>query len=215
MSATSPCTGRALFRKKNFIELKTGLAQAVAARKIAAKALNDTRLYTPISGIVGSKFVEIGQRMSAQTPVFTLVKTDVIYARVSVPESEIDQVIMGKNAQVTVSALENRTFNGTVSMIGAVADERTRTYPVKIELRNPDFILRTGMIVRTVIQTDKRVDMLAIPGVAIVRDVDHLTYVFTGDAKSGAAQRKRVLTGRAFQDKIIIRSRADFENRTG
>jgi len=125
------------FAEKNFIELKAGLAEAVAARNIAAKALKDTRLYAPIAGIIGKKSIEVGQMVSPEVPAFTIVKTDVIYARVAVPESEIGEVVMGKKAQVTLTALPGQTFTGKVSMIAAVADERTRTYPVKIELENP------------------------------------------------------------------------------
>lgn len=194
------------FAEKNFIELKAGLAEAVAARNIAAKALNDTRLYAPIAGIIGKKSIEVGQMASPATPAFTIVKTDVIYARVSVPESEIGEVIMEKEAKVTLTALPGQTFTGKVSMIAAVADERTRTYPVKIELENPQLILRTGMIAKAVIQTDKSVDLLTVPGVAIVRDADNLTYVFVSNPEKGTAIRKRVLTGRAFKNEIEIRN---------
>lgn len=197
------------FAEKNFIELKAGLAEAVAARNIAAKALNDTRLYSPISGIIGKKSIEVGQMVSPAVSAFTIVKTDVIYARMSVPESEIGEVVMGKEAKVTLTALPGQTFTGKVSMIAAVADERTRTYPVKIELENPQFMLRTGMIAKAVIQTDKTVDMLTVPGVAIVRDADNLTYVFVTNAEKSTAIRKRVLTGRAFKSEIAIRNGID------
>ena len=194
------------FTEKNLIELKTGLAQAVAARNIARKALADTDLSAPISGIVGQKGIEIGQLVSPQVLAFTIVKTDVIYARVSVPESEIGQVAMGQKAEVTIPALAGHSFIGKVSMIGAVADARSRTFAVKVELDNPDFILRPGMIVQTEIMTDQRVNLLTVPGSAIVRDADDLSYVFVADAKTGLAQRRRVIPGSAFGNEIEIKS---------
>lgn len=194
------------FAEKNLIELKAGLAQAAAARNIARKALADTRLYASIPGIVGAKSIEIGQMVSPQVPAFIIVKTDVIYARISVPESEIGQVAMGQNAEVTISAIEDRTFIGRVSMIGAMADERTRTYTVKIELVNPDYILRPGMIVQTDIQTSKSVNMLTVPGSVIIRDADNLTYVFVADAKTGLAQKRRITPGSAYGNEIEIKN---------
>ena len=91
--------------------MKAGLAQASAGRDIAGKKLRDTKLRTPIPGIVGVKRVEVGQMVSPGIPVFTVVKTDTIYARVAVPESEIGEIAIGQKAAVTVPALENRAVN--------------------------------------------------------------------------------------------------------
>ncbi len=193
------------FAEKNIIVLKANLAEARAARNIAAKALKDTRLYSPITGIVGSKSIELGQMVSAQSPAFTIVKTDLIYARVPVPETEIDQVTMGKAAQVSISALQGRTFTGKVTMIGAVADVQARTYPVKVELQNQDLLLRPGMIAQTNIQCDRPLTVLTVPGVAIVRDADTITYVFVVDQHSKTAHLRRVTPGNAYKDGIVIR----------
>jgi len=194
------------FAQKNLIELKANLAEATAAGNVARKALKDTSLYAPISGIIGSKSIEIGQMVSAQSPAFTVVKTDLIYARVAVPETDIEQVSLGKSAQVSFAALKDRAFTGRVSMIGAVADERTRTYPVKIELANPDLLLRPGMIVQAEIQSDRQLQLLTVPGVAIVRDTDNLPYVFVADSASKTTHRRRVVPGSAHGDGIAIRS---------
>jgi len=201
-----PLYKQGAFAQKNLIELKANLAEATAAGNVARKALKDTSLYAPISGIIGSKSIEIGQMVSAQSPAFTVVKTDLIYARVAVPETEIDQVSLGKSAQVSFSALQGRSFTGRVSMIGAVADERTRTYPVKIELANPELLLRPGMIVQAEIQGDRPLQLLTVPGVAIVRDADNLPYVFVADSASKTAHRRRVVPGGAHGEGIAIRS---------
>ncbi len=193
------------FAERNFVELKTGLDQAVAARDIARKALDDTILISPISGILWTKDIEIGQMVSPQVIAFKIVKTDMIYARVSVHESEIADAAIGQSADVTIPALGNRKFTGRVSMIGAVADNQTRTYPVKIELRNPGYVLRQGMVIEADITTDAVEDILAVPGRAIVRDADNLTYVFVADAAKGLAYRKRVTPGPAYRTDIIIK----------
>ena len=194
------------FAEKNFIELKTGLAKARAARNIARKALADTALHAPIPGIIGIKGIEVGQMVSPQIVAFTVVKSDVIYARVSVPESEIDKVALDQQAGVSIPALDGQTFTGKITMIGSVADMRSRTYDVKIELANPDYLLKPGMIVRAGIMTDRVVDMLTVPGSAIVRDADNLTYVFVADSKQELALRKRVEPGTAIRREIEIKN---------
>lgn len=191
--------------EKNFIELKVTLAQAAAGRDIAAKKLKDTKLRTPIAGIVGAKFIEVGQMIGPQVQAFTIVKTDTIFARLSVPESEIGTIALGQRTEVTVPALGDSILEGKVTLIGAMADPQTRTFAVKIELANPDHILRTGMIVQANIITDQKIDILTVPGRAIVRDADNLTYIFTADTRGERALRRRITPGSIFRNEIEIK----------
>jgi membrane fusion protein (multidrug efflux system) len=191
--------------EKAFIKIKAGLDQAKASRDIAKKKVRDTKLLSPIPGIIGAKNVELGQTISAGIPVFTIVKTDMIYARVSVPESEIGKVALGQKAAVTIKALDDRIVEGKVTLIGAMAEPRTRTYTVKIELPNPDYVLRTGMIAKAQIITHKTIAMITVPGKAIVRDADNLTYVFLVDKEKETALRQRVFPGSVFRNEIEIK----------
>ena len=199
-----PLVKEGAFAESNFIELKSGLAQSVAARDIAKKRLKDTELRTPIPGIVGLKSVEVGQMVSPEVPVFTVVKTDVIFARVTVPESEVGKVEIGQSAEVTISALRDLQTGGTVSLVGAVADPQTRSYTVKVRLDNPGFRLRPGMIVQARIQTGVEINSLTVPVQAIVRDADNLSYVFTVNPNQGRAERRRVSPGAFLQNAIEI-----------
>ena len=191
--------------EKAFIKIKAGLDQAKASRDIVRKKVKDTKLRSPIRGIVGAKNVELGQTIAAGVPVFTIVKTDRIFARVSVPESEIGKVALGQKAVVTIKALEDSTVEGKVTLIGAMAEPRTRTYTVKIELPNPGYVLRTGMIAEARIVTDKIIEMVTVPGKAIVRDADNLTYVFLVDKEKGRALRQRVFPGSVHRNEIEIK----------
>lgn len=192
--------------EKDFIEVKTGLAQAKAGCDIARKKVKDTMLRSPVSGIVGMKSVEMGQMISPGMPVFTIVKTDKIYAKVSVPETEIGKIAMGQETLVNIPALANREVKGRVSMIGVMADPRTRTYTVKAELSNPDYTLRTGMIVETQIVTDMEVEIITVPGKAIVRDADNLMYVYLAEQSNGMAIRRRIFSGSVHKSEIEIKS---------
>ena len=191
--------------EKAFIKIKAVLDQAKAVRDIARKKVTDTRLRSPIPGIIGAKNVELGQTISAGIPVFTIVKTDRIFARVSVPESEIGKIALGQKASVTIKALDASIVKGKVTLIGAVAEPRTKTYTVKIELPNPDYTLRIGMIANAEIITDKPIEMITVPGKAIVRDADNLTYVFLLDKEKATALRQRVFIGSVFRNEIEIK----------
>ncbi len=201
----SPLFKAGVIPEKRLIEITWGLAQAKAEKKISQKQLRDTKLRAPFAGVIGSKTIEIGQMVSPGIPVLTIVKNDKIYACSSIPESEIDQLKIGQNAMVEVPALGGQKFNGIVKQISPVADPITRTYTAKIILDNSDYQLRHGMISNVSIKTDKIMKTLTIPGRAIVRDFDNLTYVFLADKTYSVAFKKRVFPGAVHGKEIRIK----------
>lgn len=201
-----PLCREGAFAESKFVELKSGLTQALAARDIAHKRLRDTELKSPVSGIVGMKKVEIGQIVSPELPVFVVVKTDTVFARVAVPESEVGKIAIGHPAEVTIPALNDWRFDGKISLIGVVADPRTRSFTVKVRLANPEYHLRPGMIVQTVLSTHQSMTRLTVPVEAIVRDADDLSYVFTIGPGQRRARRQRVDPGGLLQSEVEISS---------
>ena len=201
----NPLFKEGVIPEKLLIEITSGLAQARAQRNIIQKQVRDTKLRAPFAGVIGMKSIEIGQMVSPGIPAFTIVKNDKIYACSAIPESEIEQLKIGHKAVVTVPALGNQTFYGLVKHIGPVADPRTRTYRVKIILENSDYRLRPGMTSNVSIETDKKIETLTIPGRAIVRDTNNLTYVFLADKNESRAFRKRVFTGGVHGSEIRIK----------
>ncbi|MDP4271400.1 MAG: efflux RND transporter periplasmic adaptor subunit [Bacteroidota bacterium] len=179
--------------EKDYIDIKTKLAQAKANKNISAKRIKDSRLIAPMSGIITGKMIECGSTAAPGVPAFTIVKTDQVYARVSVSESEVGSIRTGMNVQVFVPTL-NESFTGKVSITNPQADAVSKTYTVKIQIRNQDGKLLPGMIAEAKINTDKMIDAIAIPAKAIVRDADDITYVFVAN-DNRKANRKRITTG--------------------
>ncbi|WP_157305973.1 efflux RND transporter periplasmic adaptor subunit [Chitinophaga tropicalis] len=179
---------------KDYIDIKTKLAQAKANKSINAKHIADSRLYAPITGIITEKKIEKGSTAAPGIPAFTIIKTDLVYARMSVPESEIGALQPGTVAKVFVPTL-NDTITGKVSIINPQADAVSRTYIVKIKLDNSTNRLLPGMLTDISIVTGRQQAAIAIPATAVVRDADDLTYVFVANGENKAI-RKRISTGR-------------------
>ena len=68
-------------------------------------------------------------------PAFTILKTDQVYAKAPITESDISKLTIGKEVLVIIPAL-NDSLKGTVTIINPQADNSSRTYSVKVRLNN-------------------------------------------------------------------------------
>lgn len=183
----------------------TGLEEVKARQQLAAKNLRETRLYSPISGIVARKGANPGEIIPQGQPLFQIADIQPIKVRVSVPESEVGQLRLGQSAQVTIPAI-NGTFTGKISLIGAVADPASRAYSVKIDLPNPKLQIRPGMIADARLTSGHRAKALSLPGNAVLRDDDQSTYVFVADSLKKQAYKRKVTIGQIFASSVEITS---------
>src|SRR5882724_11394116 len=187
--------------ERDYIAAKSVLSQATANKNLSAKHLADTKLYAPFSGIISAKLTEKGAMASPGVPAFTLLKTDQVYARASVAESEINKLSIGKDALIIIPVL-NESMKGKVSIINPQADNVSKTYIVKIRLKNDKGKLLPGMITEIQINSGKKKDVIVIPANAVIRDADDITYVFI-IGKNGKAMRKRVVVSGVFGDNDV------------
>eukprot|EP00388_Colpodella_angusta_P003524 GDKJ01012403.1.p3 GENE.GDKJ01012403.1~~GDKJ01012403.1.p3 ORF type:complete len:344 (-),score=21.58 GDKJ01012403.1:240-1271(-) len=188
--------------EKDFIDIKTKLAQAKANKSINAKHIADSKLYAPMSGIITVKSIEQGSTAAPGIPAFTIIKTDQVYAKVAVPESEVGSLKMGTTVDIFVPTLK-KTFKGKISIINPQADAVSKTYSVKVRLANVDGSLLPGMLAQTKIGTGKMIDQISIPTKAIMQDADGLTYVFVANENKKAI-RTRVTIGNALGNNELL-----------
>lgn len=188
--------------ERDFITAKVAQAQAIANKSSAAKRLADTRLYAPFAGIISVKSIEKGTLAAPGAAAFTLLKTDVVYARAAVTESEIGKLTVGKNASISIPVL-NDSCKGNISIINPQADATTRTFTVKIRLANPNGRLLPGMMSDITIHTGKQVNAVSVPAEAVIRDADDLTYVFVVN-EAHKAIRKRIVAGGLSANEVLI-----------
>lgn len=189
---------------KDYIEIKTRVAQAKANKVINEKHIHDSRLYAPITGIITSKTIEQGSAAAPGVPAFTIVKTDIVYARIAVPESEVGMLRNGMATHVFIPTLSD-TMKGVITIINPLADAVSKTYSVKIKLVNVSGRLLPGMLGVIKINTSKRTDVTTVPATAVVRDADDITYLFVCSNKNRAVRRRIVVEGVTGENQLIVR----------
>ncbi len=119
-------------------------------------------IHAPFAGYVVQKHTEVGQWLNRGDPVAEIVSLDPIDVVVHVPESLVNELKTGDTVPLHVAALPDglETLEGTIHGIGPSADQRARTFPVRIRLGNPEqdggYLLRDGMQARATISGASR-----------------------------------------------------------
>ncbi|HEV2722829.1 MAG TPA: efflux RND transporter periplasmic adaptor subunit, partial [Thermoanaerobaculia bacterium] len=127
------------------------VAQARAALAQAQTNLNYTKIISPIDGIVVDRAYDVGQTVAAsfQAPTLFSIAQDLTKMQVQadVDQSDIGRIQVDQPARFTVDSYPDQEFRGRISQIrlNATVSQNVVTYPVIIEVPNPDEKLRPKM----------------------------------------------------------------------
>ena len=125
--------------------IQTAESQYITARR----ALTDTKITTPISGIVTARYVNVGT-MTVGAPQATQIANVVdisrLKAKVQVAEKDVFRLHVGDAVDVTTDVFPNTIFNGKIFTISSKGDDG-HTYAVEVLLPNPRQELKAGMFV--------------------------------------------------------------------
>ncbi|MBE3596946.1 MAG: efflux RND transporter periplasmic adaptor subunit [Hydrogenibacillus sp.] len=151
---------------KERIALKTAEAQveqAKAALDAARRQLDAMRITAPVGGVVASLPANVGEMVSPQSTVATIVDLHPAIVEVELPEQVYHQVTVGDPVDVVV---QEEKMQGTVSAKNLTADQRTKGYLVKIEVPNPEGRLASGMSAQVTILPKDAKPTIFIPAEA-------------------------------------------------
>jgi HlyD family secretion protein len=146
---------------------------ASAALRQAQTNLSYARIYSPIDGVVVARQYDIGQTVAAsfQAPTLFTIAEDLTKMRVQVDvdQSDIGRVAVGQTARFTVDAYPDETFSGRIAQIrlNATQNQNVVTYPVIIDVANPDGKLKPLMTADVSIEVARAAETLRVPNAAL------------------------------------------------
>jgi RND family efflux transporter MFP subunit len=188
-----------------WVEMKSNYEQAKSALDLSKNNLDKCKLLAPVDGIVGRRNIELGQSsISLTLAPIELVKIETVLVKISVPENEINRITSGQKAGISVSALDGKTYEGTVTNISPVAELMSRTYTVKIAVNNTGLELKPGMVcdVRMGFETDTKI--LVVPAKAVSKDSAGNTYVFVVTSDEQTVKKQHITVGRYYDSGIEV-----------
>jgi membrane fusion protein (multidrug efflux system) len=166
---------------------------AEARLGLARRALEDSTVSAPFSGLIARRHVSVGEYLSIGAALFDLVALDPIEVEFNLAEVDSSKVALGHPVEISIAPYPDETFAATVSVISPTIDPRTRTLRVKAELPNPDGRIRPGLFAHTDLGVSERLGVIVVPDDAVVQRADGAVVFRLDD--SGRAERRLVETG--------------------
>ena len=155
-------------QEKNIEFLKAKVQEAEAAFQLAEIRLQETKVYSPISGVISKRFADQGQYVQVGQPLLVVNNPTEKWVVANVEETKVRRVQRGSKVQVEVDAFPGRDFEGRVEFIGAAALSEfallpaenpsgnfvkiTHRLPVRISVKDPQNQLKPGMMVVVAIE---------------------------------------------------------------
>jgi HlyD family secretion protein len=159
--------------KASYQGAQAQVAQSRAALSGAQTNLHYTKINSPIDGVVVDRAYDVGQTVAAsfQAPTLFQIAQDLTKMQVQadVDQSDIGRIQVGQFSRFTVDSYPDETFRGRISQIrlNATVSQNVVTYPVIIEVPNPDEKLRPKMTANVTISVARVQNVLRVPNAAL------------------------------------------------
>jgi RND family efflux transporter MFP subunit len=178
--------------------------QSADAQYITAKRqYENTKVTTPISGVVTSRLVDIGDWVKMNNPVANVVDISKLKFDVNVAENDVFRMKVGDKVEVTTEVYPGVAFEGKIATISDKGDE-SHTYPVEVDLSNSkQHPLKAGMFGRVNFISSAKGELLMIPREALIGSIKN-PKVFVVD--NNMAKLVDLVIGRTYDNYLEVLS---------
>lgn len=143
--------------------LEAKKAQLKAQLDLVESQLKDAKIVSPISGTVLELFVDAGEMVRAGAPVANIADLSHLWLKVYLTEKELGKIRLGGSASLFITSIPDTVFHGRITWISPKAEFTPKmvqtkearsdlVYAVRIDVENPQGILKIGMPVDVEIQ---------------------------------------------------------------
>jgi cobalt-zinc-cadmium efflux system membrane fusion protein len=147
--------------------------------------LSEFPLTSPIAGTLVKRDLSIGSMIdrSSAAPLM-IIDLERVWVMANIFEHDLATLKTGDQVDVTADAYSGKVFSGQITYIGDEVDRTTRAVQTRIEVANPEHLLKPGMFARAVISVGDSPEVLAAPESAIY-EIDGHSVVFVAAGNNG------------------------------
>lgn len=142
-------------------------AFAQAQQQNAQKIVGDSVIRAPFAGVIGERYVNVGQYVQASTRIVSLYAPDPLRLELTVPEANVGSLKPGQPVNFTVSTYGDKVFGGSLKFISPNVRPTTRDMIVEAFVPNSTAVLKPGMFAIAKLEASEK-PLATIPSSAIV-----------------------------------------------
>ncbi len=177
-------------------EAENNYRVAQAEVELMQARIAKTSIRAPFSGTIGLRQVSVGDYVKEGQDMVNLESLDPLKADFRVPENAIGLVRPGQTLQLTLDAIPDKAYDGTVYAINPLIDANGRSIVIRAQVPNKDGRLRPGLFARVRLFTSGLKDTMVVPEESLFPLGDD-KYVY------------KVVDGKAMRQKIEIGARRE------
>lgn len=157
----------------------------------------------PFPGTVIEKQAVVGELAQPDKSLFSVADLSRVWIETNLYEKDLGAVRTGAPATITVAAYPGKVFKGKVSYISSVMDKESRTIHARVELANPDGLLKLGMFATASIAAQGTEKALLLPDDAVVLIQGQPTAFVL---EEGGYEARAVSLGEKLHGKVILKN---------
>ena len=142
--------------QQQFDQAKANFISASSQLKQAQVMIDEAKAIAPWDGVILKKYVEVGELVTANSPLFTLGDLGTAKVTIYLPLKEMEVIKYGAQVKVKIDALDKKEFIGKITFISSQAeftpknvqtkDERIKeVFEIEVTVPNPEHILKPGI----------------------------------------------------------------------
>ena len=185
--------------------LLSGMTAAQLAQlERTGKPIFATTVISPVSGIVTNKLAVEQQYVTQGQPLLEVADLSHVWVEADIYEQQLPSVSVGDAVQITAAAVPGQTFTGRVAFIVPVMAGATRTARVRVDIPNPNLVLKPDMYVNVRVIGAPAPPHIMVPASTVI-DRGQKKFVWVESAP-GMYEPREVTTGGRHGEQIVIAS---------
>jgi multidrug efflux pump subunit AcrA (membrane-fusion protein) len=182
---------------------RTNVANAESSLALARKNLSYTDIVAPIDGFVSDRTADLGEYVSPQQKVVTIVRTNPLRIKIDIPEQAIPEIKVGQSVSMNTSAWPDKNFSGHIARIAPAVTANSRTLSVEAEIENSSGALKPGQFATVRILQSRSEPAVLVPSRSVVTEAGvSRVYVI----KDGHAEQRLVQLGQREGDLVEVKT---------
>ena len=150
--------------------IQAQVRQGEAGLGSAKSSYDDATITAPISGIIGKRYLEVGDMASPGVPLVEIVQKERVKIKFDVTELDLGKIKLGQTAKVIVKSYPDKIFEGKITEISPILDPMTRMASIEVIIDNANDELKPGMFANITVITGVIANTIAVPRFATIEN---------------------------------------------